>query len=290
MAIEARGPPAAQAECAPEPPGEIAADLLPPPPACGAPEAGAPARSVADILLSQAARDGDMEAVFDRLDEVGWGNIDQVDERGQTPIYIAVEAGQIEMVEMLVCHNADPTLVADDGSTPLSVAVRGGDEDILGSALLLLSSRSGEEARKFARKFCKAAMRIGADGTSPLVVAVRFEPNVRIYVKGFIEQGADVDQRDGASWTPLVAAVQCDNIYAVGAFITAQACVNRPNAGADPESGRTTPLLAAVRSEDLSLVRLLLYHGAVPQTWEEEEFVLDDAVRADIQRRAVGRR
>jgi ankyrin repeat protein len=235
-----------------------------------------------DGLLFKAAHENDMESIYDWLNG-GGDDVDPVDFKGQTPLFIAVSKGLKDIVEFLLCHGADPTLTAD-GSSPLSVAVRSGDTGMITCLLCAYSRRGAPRGEKAPSA---GTMRLSADGTSPLIVAVRY---ASCNIEFFIEQGADVDQRDGQGWTPLVAAVHAGKMDAVISLLNANANANKPNAGSDPETGRKTPLGAAVKSEDLSFVRFLLQHGAFPQTPEEEDFVLDDKVRCDIRRRADIRR
>jgi hypothetical protein len=64
------------------------------------------------------------------------------DERGQTPLGVAVEGGQKEIAELLLEHGADPNLANGYGNTPLHHAVESGRtaEEIAASLRLLLAS------------------------------------------------------------------------------------------------------------------------------------------------------
>jgi len=59
---------------------------------------------------------------------------------GRTPLLLAIEGGWLEGVKLLLDHGADPLLADDGGTTPLAVARKSGDEELI----RLLESRLEE--------------------------------------------------------------------------------------------------------------------------------------------------
>ncbi|KAJ1458192.1 ubiquitin-related domain-containing protein [Pelagophyceae sp. CCMP2097] len=90
-----------------------------------------------------------------------------------------------------------------------------------------------------------------------------------------IEFGVNVNHLDEQGQSPLVAALAAGHFDVVKVLIHRSADVHQP--------GPTTPLLAAVRSEDVRAVRALVRAGASPTTPEEEDFLEDDALRVEIR-------
>ncbi|KAJ1461204.1 ankyrin repeat-containing domain protein [Pelagophyceae sp. CCMP2097] len=120
-----------------------------------------------------------------------------------------------------------------------------------------------------------------SDGQTALSAAVQCG-NVGM-VELLWDRGANVDRADGFGETAVFAAVRQSHAALLATLIARGADVNHASLA------RLRPLLLAVEAGDLRLVRLLVRAGAVPKTAAEEDFVLDDSVRFDMQQRAPRR-
>ncbi|KAJ1459696.1 ankyrin repeat-containing domain protein [Pelagophyceae sp. CCMP2097] len=106
-----------------------------------------------------------------------------------------------------------------------------------------------------------------------------------------IKCGADVNYPDEEGQSPILIALKACHFDVVEVLIRCGAnvhpsCPPRTRAATAPA---LSPLLVAVRSEDLRAVRALVRAGASPKTPEEEDFIEDDVVRVDIRARAARR-
>ncbi|MGC4044078.1 MAG: ankyrin repeat domain-containing protein [Armatimonas sp.] len=115
-------------------------------------------------------------------------------EETYTPLLVALHYGFFEAAKALIAVGADPNSATDAGLTPLLIAVRKGEVEL---AQQLLAA--GAEPNK-----AMAAVPPGARGHSPLVRAAG-DGNLAM-VKLLLEHGADINKRDGAGRTALLAA------------------------------------------------------------------------------------
>jgi ankyrin repeat protein len=103
---------------------------------------------------------------------------------------------------------------------------------------------------------CRGAKSPEAYLSSPMTVALRHR-DLEAFARR-IDALASVDERDEDGMTPLLAAIQLDNVPAV-AYLLAR--------GADPNQcwrGRRTPLTAAMSCGRVEMARELLRYGAAP--------------------------
>ena len=111
------------------------------------------------------------------------------DVNGRTPLYIAVEEGHREIVEILIWEGADVNGEDKEGRTPLHIAVWKGD---LGLVQTLVDFGADVNARD-------------VNGRTPLHIAV--EEGHREIMEMLIREGADVNCRDSLEATPFIYAV-----------------------------------------------------------------------------------
>lgn len=245
--------------------------------------------------LMMAARSGSVAAVQALLDR---GARVQTREtlRGTTALMWAAEQGHAPIVRLLLQHGADPT-AQSKVLNPIQRRglgfARGAGPDlprgpaIGGVTALILAARQGELASVEALLAAGARVdQTSADGSSPLLVAV--QNGFYEIARFLLEHGADPNLANRKGWTPLYLAVKNRNqeTTAIPAPDTAgvlpfiRALLDRgahPNlriqADTEVHQGMTalwlkeagaTPLLRAALSGDLTVVRLLLAHGADP--------------------------
>mmetsp|Transcript_173276 Transcript_173276/g.550085 ORF Transcript_173276/g.550085 Transcript_173276/m.550085 type:complete len:181 (-) Transcript_173276:136-678(-) len=97
---------------------------------------------------------------------------------------------------------------------------------------------------------------VGDGDTTPLMLAAH--TNVVDEIKGFVDNGADLNAQDSYGWTALRYAVRANNVDAATVLIEAGADVNLAS-----NSGRT-PLMSAAGNGMSDMLALLLKCGADP--------------------------
>lgn len=258
-------------------------------------DADAPVLAHGETALMVAARSGSVDAVEELLKRGAKANTVET-LRGTSALSWAADQGHAAVVKTLLSHGADANMHSSvltpvrragltfarpgrDGSqprdrigglTPLIVAARQGSIDVV-AALVGAGAKVADTA---------------VDGSSPLLVAVQ---NGNYAVATFlIEHGADPNQENEKGWTPLYVAVANRNALTTaipppgkdGAIDFIRLLLDR---GVDPnrrikvkmevhagntslwlEEAGATPLLRAALCGDLTVVRLLLDHGADP--------------------------
>ena len=75
--------------------------------------------------LHRSVISGNAPFIRQRLDENA--DLDAQDSMGRTPLWLAASEDWPEIVEMLLEAGADPTVAADDGTTPAVVAQSGSE-------------------------------------------------------------------------------------------------------------------------------------------------------------------
>ena len=251
--------------------------------------------------LMMAARSGSLDAVRALLDKGAQVNAAE-NLRGTTPLMWAAEQGHADVAQLLIAHgaevNAQSKVLTPIGRRGLgfvnSTVVFGASgraapkaHTIGGLTPLIFAAREG--ALDCVRVLLAAGAKVNqtsVDGSSPLLVAVQngFYPIAQY----LLDHGADPSLTNEKNWTPLYLAVKNRNqeVTAVpappsdGALAFIQTLLDH---GANPnlrikadtevhqgmsalwlkEAG-ATPLLRAALCGDLTVVRLLLAHGADP--------------------------
>jgi ankyrin repeat protein len=157
-------------------------------------------------------------------------DIEAMNRRGMTPLHYASQYGHKDIAELLIRKGADIYVKNNDGKTPLDIASKNNHIDI---ARLLLAH--GAQIPNL-----RAAVQIGD----------------RDRVKAFLEQGTDVNAKDGNDRTALHIAAQNKHQDIVELLLSMGADVN-----AGDGSG-FVPLVYALWNTDPNMVKLLLDNGA----------------------------
>lgn len=129
----------------------------------------------------------------------------------QTPLHLAVEAGDAEIAERLLRAGADIAIADWDGKTALHCALDAQDEELV---RLLLRHKADP---------CKGSK----DSVSPLHQAAGC---FAAAVPWLLEHGAEADTPDEQGWTPLMLAVRGGKAAAVSALLAAGASPALQNA------------------------------------------------------------
>lgn len=157
---------------------------------------------------------------------------------GRSPLVLAVDLGDVELVRILLDAGAQPNVKDGFGRTPLGLAALGGHHRI---AVILL----GRGARPDARE---------DNGATPLHHASSL--GFDAIVGALMDAGADVEARDRPGHTPLINAVRN------GRASTVKLLLDR---GANPElagKDRLSPLYWAVYRRNRAIADALVAAGA----------------------------
>lgn len=109
----------------------------------------------------------------------------------ETPLFLAVEGGWVEGVELLLEHGADANARDADGDSPLFVALRSGLESAYDIVGLLVDHGADANAR-------------GSGNTTALTIAVAAGDEE--LVETLLDHGADANQAGAGGYSPLAVA------------------------------------------------------------------------------------
>jgi len=176
------------------------------------------------------------------------------DDRSQSTAFsIAVELGQVEVVEYMLSQDAALAVTENDcGWTPLHLAAHGREMKSSTSmkpakfssiVRMLLAANAPVDAFDEDRK--TALHRAATAGNTETVLVL-------------IAANADLDAQDSCRWTPLHYACQEAHMPVLKQLLTAKAKVQEENAGC------LVPLAIATLESHLKVAELLMQHGADP--------------------------
>jgi hypothetical protein len=219
--------------------------------------------------LSGRGADADINRyVAERLRGAGEGrrkDLEALQQRlGWTELHVAVEIGELGLMDRLIRGGADVNARAADGRTPLHVAT---ERDCCGAARLLLMGKADPNlkdrqgltpvqraVRARHESTAKLLLAAGADVPDLLVAAFAGRPDL---AKSFLQKdrsAAGATTEDG--YTPLHLAAQQGHAKVALALLAGGAEVNARDRGQD------TPLHWAAACKQRELVGLLLAHNA----------------------------
>ncbi|CAI4231972.1 unnamed protein product [Auanema sp. JU1783] len=204
--------------------------------------------------------------------------INAVDNKGYTAVHYAAADGGLDMIKELVAAGAKLDIPADDGTTPLHVAVKYADRSITNYIITNLSvkrindiTKNGatalhlaclSEDYKKAMKLLSVGARVDAkcwDGSTPLHYACL--NNQYILINAFLQAGCDINAKMTNGITPLhVAAMHC-SVEAIDLLINLGAKIDMKD-----ENGITPLMLASKDPESTAAARILLDNGAEVNT------------------------
>eukprot|EP01084_Bolivina_argentea_P262610 444150_1 len=178
-------------------------------------------------------------------------NINQIERNGHAPLYIASLRGHIDVVKILLLDsNIDINLADNENISPLWAACQNNHskvvELLLNPSILSLYDTNIMSANPNLRKF---------DGCTPLYITAQ-QGNIEC-MKLLVKSKANVDLSDNEGATPLFVACQNDNKEAVEILLFAKADfrITRNTDG-------TTPFIIAAHNGNVEIVHILLKYGA----------------------------
>ncbi|MBW4619418.1 MAG: ankyrin repeat domain-containing protein [Cyanosarcina radialis HA8281-LM2] len=161
-----------------------------------------------------------------------------------TPLMVAASLGNLEIVKMLVEAGANVDRILDDGTNPLSCAIDNHNLNVFNYLVCLVSPRIKEMI------FMSSLFEAIFDGRLEIVQLL-------------INAGINVDEcREKGVWhkngrTAFILAISEGHLEIVKTLL---------EAGADPnlidEDSNATPLMYAVRGQNIDIVYLLIRSGA----------------------------
>ncbi|MCX6877507.1 MAG: ankyrin repeat domain-containing protein [Verrucomicrobia bacterium] len=257
--------------------------------------------------IHDAVRAGDVAAVA-RLLKKDAKLVNLADEdHAATPLHLAVDAGNLELVKVLLEAGATVTLKMDDGNTPLwraaAITNHQGYTGLLKVLEPLSNSspgRAAAESRETLKAYRKslvpdpeeeaarlAVLRLLVErdrsllNKNPTLLHVAAVFGNRKAVEYLLAQGADLEAT-ATGFRPLHYAAQMGNSEVVKVLLEHRAAVNAAHVPLG-----TRPLHSAIPSGDVETIRLLLDHGAevnavnmhgapalLAATWSDEIFDL----------------
>jgi ankyrin repeat protein/L-ascorbate metabolism protein UlaG (beta-lactamase superfamily) len=224
-----------------------------------------------ESTLHNAALGGNVEVVTYLLDaglEVNDLNVDH-----QTPLFYASSRGRIDVIRLLVERGADLNIRDKDSVSALGAAAYQGRTGSI-ETLLNLGANVNEAPNRWGMSPLIAAMwsnRVPAfellidqgavldrsTGASQTVLHVAAESGKMDFAEVLLNKGSDINAADDFGWSPLGRAALWQPAMALW-LIERGASVNALN------DTVASPLQAAARGGDTSLVRMLLAKGADP--------------------------
>jgi uncharacterized protein len=176
---------------------------------------------------------------------------------GAAPLFTAVTAGNVAIVEVLLAAGANVTQALLEGETVLMTAARAGNATIVKA---LLAAGADTEARE--NFYGETALIWAVAENHADVVEVLLNAgtgvNTRSAATQFARRNAGLSLLPRGDWTPLIYAARDGAVAAAEVLLKHQADVNY----ADPDG--TTALVFAIINYHYDLAALLLEHGANP--------------------------
>ena len=189
-------------------------------------------------------------------------DVNATDTNGATALYMTADTGSAAIADSLLSAHADIDLATKNGWTPLMEAIAQQRWDVV--ELLLKRGANVKAQQKFDRGFGGwTALNFAIDKNNLEIANELIEKGADANTVAGIFAAADLVNSSTASWhdfTPLMQAVYGGKIDIVQSLLSHKANVNFRN-----DRGET-PLLIAVKREAKDMARLLLKHGADPNT------------------------
>lgn len=204
-----------------------------------------------DIHLAARDRQGTEEKMLKALRTQPWA-IDELDERGRAPIHYAIEAGNLEAVDLLIMAKANINQPDFSGWTPLMTAVYCNEDEIAKRLLedetcrlhINCTERYGYSAlhQAIERNSLDSVCMLLEAGASvrcyskslPVLHVVgnhkkKYQETTDVITRHLLMHGADLEERDGDGQTPVLTAAGYEDIVAFRSLVKAGASLNAIN-------------------------------------------------------------
>lgn len=190
--------------------------------------------------------------------------------RGETPIMEAVISGKLERVKFLLSHECDPNIRNNKKQTCFEIALKNQNQDIIGliktktpiyeQMIAYIKTEKLEEATFAAKELDRKSVnqRYGEDTLLTLSLEY-FEEHSFELAQSLISKGADVNLPGKYGMTPLMLAVASGNVDLVKLMLDNGA---KKSINARDQKDKDTALIIAVLVNDIDIVRMLLESGS----------------------------
>lgn len=195
-------------------------------------------------LLSLAVSNDDLDEVRDLIAKGADVNGREKESENITPLFLAVENGNVEIAEVLLNFGAKINARDKNKQTPL---------------MRLDDDASAELVRLLIKHGAKINV-TDKEGNTPLILAARNAPAE--VLRALIDHGADINAQNGEGQTALMNAAYEDDLEKVKVLLLAGADVNLKN-----REGETAWDLTI----DEEVEKLLELYGAIVEENEDEE-------------------
>lgn len=109
---------------------------------------------MSEVDLIEAVKSGNKESVRELI--AAGAQVNQQDKQGWAPLNWAAGKGDLEIVELLIQHGADPFLAGRDLRTPQMIALAAGQSEVVKALRRAEEGRNGIDASAPGRKYCSA--------------------------------------------------------------------------------------------------------------------------------------
>lgn len=165
--------------------------------------------------LSRAVADEDIDAVRDLISKGENVNTKEDSYSKITPLFVAVEHGNVEIVQMLLNAGAKVNARDKEKQTPL---------------MRLDNDATAELIDVLVRSGAKVGL-IDKEGNSALIISASYAPSEAI--QALIDAGADINHANNEGYTALMRAAESGGVETVKALLEAGAKVNAVNEDGD---------------------------------------------------------
>ncbi len=152
---------------------------------------------MSEMALGDAVKSANYSLVKELIES--GAQIDQQDKQGWTPMNWAAAGGDLEMVELLLEHGADPFTVGRDLRTPQMIALAAGRAEVVKRLRRAETEARGGATQESDRKYCK-----GFRLEDLRRYAAWTENKIDGIGKSTESDGEDVEERPGLSNTDIV--------------------------------------------------------------------------------------
>ena len=219
-----------------------------------------------DISIHDASKEGNIDAVKQHI-QLG-ANVDQKNLYLQTPLYTAVENGQIEIAKFLIENGANVNfkyvksilqvaIIEDHEEIIETLLVNNADANLIRDGLTMLDIANKLGRKKIAKLLIKHGGKSGVESNLISIYTASKKGNIKI-VKNFIKTGADINAKDLSGMNALHYACYFGRDKVVQLLLVNGAEVNEVN-----RDGNTSLDLVEVMFQLASLDDLVLHPETV---------------------------